>query len=284
MQGLMERHNKLSSSEGASKDSRRDSTTRLMETATKMMKNGVTPDVMEFIETTITEVNVNVLGEITREYNTDQDYIDSLLQRLQDASDAIPDASVYIDQVADRTTASDYHKVCRKVEALKCAECRRCESILLELWDHVKTTETEMRRIHDSIHGEWCLADDFNPHPPTPDCWNWPEASHWEGPETSQSLEPYCVTDVSSQIRDFRQFSVYHFERYAEQLTIVNTAWEAYWAQQILCAECDADLEVKVTECDGKQTDFRAQVCDDATQNRIHRRTFGHEWHAVLNA
>ena len=284
MQGLMERHNKLSSSEGASKDGRRDSTTRLMETATKMMKNGVTPDVMEFIETTITEINTNILGVITDEYTIDQDHIDGLLQRLQDASDAVPAASVYVAQDAERRSSSDDHKVCRKLEALKCAECRRCESILIELWEHVKTTETEMRRFHDAIHGEWCLADDFNPHPPTPDCWNWPEASHWEGPETSQSLEPYCVTDVSSQIRDFRQFSVYHFERYAEQLTIVNTAWEAYWAQQILCAECDADLEVKVTECDGKQTDLRAQVCDDATQNRIHRRTFGHEWHAVLNA
>jgi len=283
MQGLMERHNKLSSSEGASKDGRRDSTTRLMETATKMMKNGVTPDVMEFIETTITEINTNILGVITDEYTIDQDHIDGLLQRLQDASDAIPAASVYVAQDADRRSSSDDHKVCRKLEALKCAECRRCESILIELWEHVKITEIEMRRLHDSIHGEWCLADDFNPNPPTPDCWNWPEASHWEGPETSQSLEPYCVTDVSTQIRDFRQFTVYHFERYIEQWEIVKHAWEAYSAQQILCAQCDDDLEDKVTECDGKQTDLRAQVCHDATESRMHRRTFGENWHAILN-
>jgi len=282
MQGLMERHSKISSSDSSSKEHRKDSTAKLMETASKMIKNGVTPDVVNFIDETIHEINTNVLGVITREYQEDQDYIDAMLQRLQDAADAIPDPSVYVQQAQDRLEKSNLHKGLRADEAVSCAKSRKCEAELLILWERVKVAETEMRRIHDAIHGEWCLRDGFNPHPPTPDCWNWPLEGHFEGPETSQSVVEYCTTDVSSDIRGFRAFNVEYFGHYHTQITRVQEAWAAYNAKIVICSQLDSDLSAAIELADHKQEELNEAVCNAAVDNRQHRKTFGGVWHNTL--
>jgi len=113
-------------------------------------------------------------------------------------------------QHVDREVASAGHKSCRSEEALTCARSRKCEEELEVLWSHVKIREAEMRRVHWSIHGEWCVGPD-GPHPELGDPFYWddemraanfdafPEdvelpADHqldaqkyWEGAETSQS-------------------------------------------------------------------------------------------------
>jgi len=282
MQGLMERHSKMSSSDGTSKEHRKDSTAKLMETASKMIKNGVTPDVVNFIEETIAEINTNVLGVITQEYERDQTYIDGMLQRLQDAADAIPDPSVYVEQAQNRLDTSNLHKGLRADEAVWCAKSRKCEAELKILWERVKVAESEMRRIHDAIHGEWCLRDGFNPHPPTPDCWNWPLLDHFEGPETSQSVVEYCTTDVSSDIRGFRSFNVEHFDHYKTQVTRVQEAWDAYDIKILVCADLENELDAASVRADTKQTELNADVCNDAVENKEHRRTFGSVWHNTL--
>ena len=55
---------------------------KLMETETKMMKNGATPDVITFNETTITEMNTEVLSVIVDESRRDQ----SPARRTRDAA------------------------------------------------------------------------------------------------------------------------------------------------------------------------------------------------------
>ena len=50
-----------------------------------MIKNGVTPDVIEFVDSTNAEINDTVLQAIISEHNIDQDYINSLCQVFQDA-------------------------------------------------------------------------------------------------------------------------------------------------------------------------------------------------------
>jgi len=279
MQSLM-RQNKLGASTGSSKDHRKDSTAKLMETATKMIKNGATPDVVDFITSTISEINDNVLVEITDAYTEDQRYIDAMLQRLTDAAAAIPDDCEATNEVL--SGHNEEHKVCRSEEAVQCARCRKCEAELTIIWNRVKTAEAEMRRIHDAIHGEWCLRDGFDYHPTIPQCWDWPLEGHWEGPETSQSVTGYCTTDVSSAIQDFRMFSVEHFTSYIAQKTIVFNLWEEYYAKVIVCGECDTALDAKVNVCDELQTHYRASVCTAVAENRNNRRTFGHEWEDVL--
>ena len=100
------------------KDARKEGTTKLMETASKMLKNGATPDVLTFINTTITEVNNEVLGAIIDEHDRDQALIYSMIARLQAAVDAMEECAESIRrQHQEREDLSSSHKLCRSEPA-----------------------------------------------------------------------------------------------------------------------------------------------------------------------
>lgn len=123
-----------------------------------MMKNGVT-DVVTFIETTITKVDDNVFGAIVEEHNRDQQLVNDLLDRFDFAIAAMEARAASVEQQhVDRTEASIAHKMCRSRGHCFCGRSRKCEEKLEDLWDLVKLEETEMRRIHDAIHGEWSVG------------------------------------------------------------------------------------------------------------------------------
>ena len=90
MQGLVARRGQLTLD---AKDARKDATAKLLETATKMMKKGATPDVLTFIETTITEVESNFLQAIVDEHNRDQALIYELHGRIVVAVDAMQECA-----------------------------------------------------------------------------------------------------------------------------------------------------------------------------------------------
>ena len=137
MQGMVAKRNLAPES-----TSRKDATAKLMETATKMMKNGATPDVVTFIETTITEVNRDVLGVIVEEHHFDQDLIDELLARFDTAIAEMEACAASVrQQHTDRDASSHAHQLCRSEESIDCARSRKCEEELEELWRIVKIEE-----------------------------------------------------------------------------------------------------------------------------------------------
>lgn len=73
----------------SSTESRHDSTSRLLETAEKMIKNGVTPDVIIFVDAIVAEINDVVLPAILEEHQEDQNYIDELCARFTAAVDRL---------------------------------------------------------------------------------------------------------------------------------------------------------------------------------------------------
>merc|ERR1719181_842318 len=241
---------------------RKDNTARLMETATKMMKNGATPDVITFIETTITEVNSNVLSAIVDEHHRDQNLINELLARFDAAIAAMEACAASVrQQHSEREIKSEEHQVCRSEESIKCARSRKCEEELEELWAIVKIEEEEMRRIHWAIHGEWCVG----PAPPQPglaDPFQWTLEESWEGPETSQSTDPYPVVDLTPDVIEFRRFSVEYFGLYIAQKPRVEEAWENYNRKLLECAALEETWTLKVEECDVAQTTVHDQACE----------------------
>jgi len=284
MQGLMERHNKLSASDGSRKQDRQASTAKLMESATKMMKNGVTPDVVTFIETTITEVNSNVLSQIVDEHHRDQALIDALLKRFEDAVTAMEAACLEIQNLHnDRQDMSMEHKQCRHEEALHCARSRRCEEELEQAWIEVKIQEEEMRRIHWEIHGEWCLGN-APEHPGLADPWHWTITEYKEGAETSHSVQPYPGIDLADDVIDFRRFSVSHFEEYIVQLPKVERAWQFYNEKLVECAQLETYWEAAVEICDEKQIELHDKACEHSAQHRLDTSTFGREYHDTMVA
>jgi len=277
MQGLVARRGQLN----PESTSRKDATAKLMETATKMMKNGATPDVITFIETTITEVNRDILGVIVDEHNEDQQLINDLLARFDAAIAAMEACAASVrQQHHDREAASTAHQVCRSEEAISCARSRKCEEELEELWRIVKIEEQEMREIHWAIHGEWCVG----PEPPQPnleDPFRWQLAYHKEGEETSQSTEDYPLID-NSHVIEFRRFSVDYFGRYITQKPLVELAWENYNRKLLECAALEETWTLKIDDCDEAQTTMHDQACMHASNNRQCASDFGHEYHMTL--
>jgi len=281
MQGLA-RQAKLGAADA--KQGRKDATAKLMETATKMMKNGATPDVVTFIETTITELNQNVLGAIVDEHNRDQQLINDLLDRFDAAVAAMEECAASVaQQHEDRTQASLNHKMCRQGEAIDCARSRRCEEELEELWNRVKIEETEMRRIHDAIHGEWCVGPAPD-HPGLADPFHWTITEYSEGAETSQSVNDYPQVDLEPVVIEFRRFSVEYFGHYIVQKPIVEEAWEAYNRKLLECAALEETWTLKVDDCDELQIAVHDAACMHAASNRQCASNFGHEYHMTLVA
>merc|ERR1719386_159602 len=124
--------------------SRKEGTARLMETATRMMKNGATPDVIVFIEATISEINDDVLVAIQNEHNLDQQLLDDLLVRFDASVDAMVECRDELAREnAGRAADNEEHKNCRSIEALDCARSRKCEEELEVRWGIVKAEEEE---------------------------------------------------------------------------------------------------------------------------------------------
>merc|ERR1719453_362536 len=255
-----------------------------MVTATKMMKNGATPDVITFIETTITEVNQDVLGAIVDEHHRDQQLINDLLARFDAAIAAMEACAASVEQQhTDREVASHAHQLCRSSEAIDCARSRKCEEELEELWTIVKIEEEEMRRIHWEIHGEWCVGP-APPHPGLDDPFNWQISAHSEGDETSQSQHDYPAVDLSPEVIEFRRFSVEYFGLYIHQKPRVELAWENYNRKLLECAALEETWTLKVDDCDDLQTALHEQACEHHSSNRQCAADFGHEYQLTMVA
>ena len=93
MQDLVKRSasNKLSADA-----TRQDSTSKLLDTAVNMIKNGVTPDVITFVDATTQDINEEVLIAIQSEHDIDQAYINSLCQDFMNAVQALEDQAASI--------------------------------------------------------------------------------------------------------------------------------------------------------------------------------------------
>lgn len=284
MQGLLERHSKLSVAESSTKAARQDSTAKLMETATKMMKNGATPDVITFIEETITEVQQNVLSSIVDEHHRDQALIYSLLNRLDEAVDAMQQCcDAENNHQQNRDNATELHKQCRSQEALVCASNRHCEFILEELWKVVRREEEEMQRIHWAIHGEWCVGT-VPEHPSLADPWHWTNTAYKEGPETFDSVNEYPAIDLEEDVFEFRKFTVDHFGQYIIQKKIVWEAWEAYYKQLEICRGVELVWDAKVDECDDFQDKVHSLACQATHSSRQCKITAAHSYDMSLVA
>jgi len=266
MQGLLARHNQLNSEVGeATKDARKDTTARLMETATKMMKNGVTPDVVNFIETTITEINQNVLGSIVDEHNTDQAAINTAHAEFAPLDGALSSCRTNVNNLhSARQETSGRHKACRKEEALICARSRQCEEILAGLWGEVQAAEDTMRGYHREVKNSWC--EDPDVHPDTSNPFRWPDQYAKEGPETSlDSDQSYPHVVVTSAVDTFRSDSFQTFTDYKAAKERVDLAWRAYNLRLETCATLETALESQVDTCDGEETTLRAEACQHAS-------------------
>jgi len=269
MQNLVKRSTStlFGASDGVS--SRKDSTSTLLETTVNMIKNGVTPDVITFVDSTNQEIEQQVLVAIQNEHDVDQAYINNLCQEFEDAIDKMTEELTTIAVLREASNGARHeHHACRADEAFVCARSRRCEEQLRKQWLVVRREEERMREIHGNIHAEWCI------HPPF-----LAEVDLWlNHPYDWSRTSPYPELDIPADVGEFRAVSVTHFQDYMAQKIVVEREWEIYNAKLIECSELEAAVDIKVTECDDVQRDARTGDCELSTTIRQARTDLGVEW------
>jgi Notch-like protein len=270
------RANKLSAS-SESKSNRQDSTSKLLDTAVTMIKNGVTPDVITFVDATNQDINEEVLVAIQSEHDIDQAYINSLCQDFLNAVNALEEQAEAIAlHDTNRLAASEAHHSCRANEAYKCAKSRRCEEQLRQKWVEVKHEESTMREIHGYIHDEWCVHPPFDQHDP-------PAIGDWlNHPFNWAQTSPYPILELPQDVRDFRHVSVGYFRDYHAQKIVTERVWLEYNEKLEECAVLEEAWESQIEPCDEAQIVVREHACSHAQANRQAREAFGQEWNRIV--
>jgi hypothetical protein len=212
-----------------SQKSKKPAVQALLESATNMLKNGATPDVVEFAEITLQEVTGVVLPAIINESVNDQRFIYSLHSRFQVILDALSEDNQEVFQLnAEEQTLSGQHKSCRAVEAEKCQGKRECEMELYRLWTSWVTEEEELREIHGYISGHFC--------PP----------------------------DANGTLHAFRVASVPWMQQYMAQKEVVEIAELAYDEHVPECVIKHTTLDEQSATCNQKQTELEEKACAHA--------------------
>jgi len=271
MQDRVKKSASVVASDGLS--SRHDSTSKLLETAVKMIKNGVTPDVITFVDSTNQEINEQVLVAIQNEHDTDQAYIDSLCEDFQTAVTRLEThhESITTLEEASEVARVEHHDR-RADEALACAVSRRCEEQLIQKWRDVVREEERMREIHGHIHDEWCIHP---PHFADIDVW----LSH---PFDWSRTSPYPELNIPPEVGAFRDISVTYFQEYMAQKIVVEQAWEVYNEKLAECSGLEVIFDAAVEAADTAQRAATPVACEHATLSRDARLTFGADWDRIV--
>lgn len=202
----------------------------LMESAKSFLKNGATPDVVEFADATLDEISAIVIPAIINESLSDQRFIYSLHSRFEDIRNALAAGNQEIFQLnAEEQAASSAHKSCRDVQGLeKCPEKRQCEMELYRRWTVWVTEEEELKEIHDHIDAHFC--------PP----------------------------EANGTLHTFRVHSVPLMQQYMAQKVVVEEAESAYDVHIAECRLTHQALDRQAATCNAAQTDLEEKACAHA--------------------
>lgn len=215
----------------------RKSVANLMEAATHLLKNGATPDVVNFTNATITEVEDVVFPAIRNESETDQAALfeqhDRFAQIEADLSDNNQQVAILWNQTVGH---SHDHKTCRDEEEIKCDNKRQCDMDLYAKWSHWVSCENDLKKDHDNIHGQFCA-------PP------------------GRVVDEEWVDGVNGTLHIFRETAKVHLNEYIIQKPICDTAISDYNGHIQLCDSNVTALDDKSLECNKHQEDLEEDAC-----------------------
>jgi hypothetical protein len=203
----------------------------LMESAKSFLKNGATPDVVDFADATLEEVSSIVIPAIINESESDQRFIYSLHSRFEEIRQHLASSNQEVYQLnAEEQAESGLHKSCRDTEAAKCQSKRNCEMELYRLWTTWVTEEEELREIHGYISGHFC--------PP----------------------------DANGTLHAFRVASVPWMQQYMAQKVVVDEAEVIYDGHRPECVIAHGELDHQSAACNAHQTSLEQKACAHATK------------------
>lgn len=210
----------------ADKESRRAYLNNLLQSTKDLMKAGVTPDVVTFVQATMAAIRDEVLPIILREHNADQAMLVALWTHFTKAEDdlvtALANAQPSID---NHDLAVTVHTDCRVIESELCMDANNCDAELAQLWVDVVQLEAIISNIDDVIYTYWC------------------EDNH------------------NRTLTEFRTSTVTTFNSYITTKEDLDAAWALYLPKLSECQRLRAEHHAQVTVCDTNQGDMEVATC-----------------------
>jgi len=214
----------------------------LLSTATSMLKNGETQDVVVFAEATLQEISSAVLPAIQDAHDSDQALIDHTFEMFAVTLANLEADNAEIKALSDAEHhLSVAHGACRSEEEEICDDKRECDYDLYATWLRFVEEEYELRRLSKEVEDHFCL----------------------EGNGTMWI---------------FRDHSVTLFPPWLTQKPIVEH-WEYEYNRRVPVCETWYDtLNEKTAECDGIQGQLEEAACLHANRVEEARIRFFNDW------
>jgi len=228
-------------------DEKSKAISNLLQSATSMLKNGATPDVVDFAQATLNEITSTVLPAIENAHDADQQLIDTTFAMFEAALIELENANNRVKTAHDEERShSSAHKTCRAQEGLACQGKIICDYELWAIWRRFVDEESTMREHSAEIR------------------------SH------------FCVEGANGTLWLFRDQAVVLFPPFIEQKPIVEH-WELeYDLKRPTCETLFVALDDKTEECDAHQLHLERAACTHYNLVIEVRNVFATSWYYAL--
>lgn len=219
----------------------------LMSTATSLLKNGATSDVVEFAQATLSEITSVVLPAITDAHATDQKLVTDTFAMFEDVLLALEQGTAELKALSDEERKhSALHKACRGEEEGVCYTKRECDYDIYAIWRRFVEEESTLRQLSDQV------------------------------------TNYFCAPDINGTLQLWRDGAVVLFPPWIDQKPVVET-WEAsYDLKHPECETKFSDLDDKTAECDAHQTNLENAACAHGQKAHEVREQFATAWQVAL--
>lgn len=191
-----------------------------------MLKNGATPDVVDFAQATLSEITSVVLPAITDASAADQRLVDNTFAMFEDALAVLEEGTAQIKVAHDEERRySAAHKSCRGLEEVACGNKIRCDYDLYDLWRRFEDEESTLRQLSQEV------------------------------------TDHFCVEGANGTIQIFRDGAVVLFPPWIEQKPVVERWEHEYGLKVPTCERLFTVLDDKTDECDALQTNLENAAC-----------------------
>jgi hypothetical protein len=259
------------------KEEKSKSVSNLLETAKTMLKNGATPDVVTFAQSTLEEITSAVLPKIEDSHSADQQLVTETHAMF---AEALADFNTGKADIARLQAIEDGHRDDHK-------ECRGLLTDSMETCEHKElcgTTEGAQNGWEtwsaENCATEHCACEIKR------DCdyelWSIWKHFAWEETvlrEKSREIENhFCVEGANGTVWTFRDHAVTQFPPWIAQKTVVE-GWEAHYGEWMpTCQTRYLTMDATTAHCDAIQQTLEEASCTLANKVSEVRNRFAEHW------
>jgi len=230
----------------------------LLESAKGMLKNGETPDVVTFAQSTLDEIMNTVIPAIEDAHDVEQALLRTHFAAFETAVVTLAQGVGEVRQLdLERHRKLGVHSDCRDEEAEKCARKQYCDYGLYYLWNSFIMVESDLRTTEDEIYnsnsGHFCAED-----------------AHGN----------YIMNGTT---HEFRESSVPIMHDFTRKWPLVVTAETAYDNHRPVCVEHFTALDAQTAECHANQESLEETACQHRVKVEEVRNEFDCAWEQAMH-